>query len=36
MLHGKTYLGNKVNGENNDDMSMIKRRIEHYLLLAFQ
>lgn len=36
MFHGKTYLGNKVNGENNDDMSMIKRSIEHYLLLAFQ
>lgn len=35
MLHGKeTYLGNKVNGENNGDTSMISRRIEHYPFLS--
>ena len=32
----KTYLGNKVNGENNGDMSMISRTIECYSFLAFQ
>ena len=37
MLHGRNLsLGNKINGENNGDMSMIPRTIERYPFLAFQ